>query len=120
MWEKATMQVTVEDRIRQSPDWDVAVYGATKMLEEMVRDSTSRLAAVDWSLVWIKDRFPGFLLRATDEVGGTAEMRFTLEELKDGDRLHDRLNWLWGDVLGVSFKKRLANLREMIANLPED
>lgn len=114
------MELTIEDRIRQNPDWDTAVYGATKMLEELVRESTSRLAAVDWSLVWNKDRFPSFLVRVKDDLGGTAEMRFTLDELKNGACLHDRLNWLWGDVLGASYKKRLAKLRELIANLPED
>jgi hypothetical protein len=47
-------------------------------------------------------------------------MRFTLEELRDGHFLRDRLNWLWDDVLGASSKKLLARVRETLANVQED
>ncbi|MBY0522137.1 MAG: hypothetical protein K2R98_01990 [Gemmataceae bacterium] len=114
------MNLTVEEKIKQNTEWDTAVYGATKLLEEMVRNSVARLATVDWTLVWYKDRFPGFLLKISDEVGGTAEMRFTLEELKDGHHLRDRLRRLWADVLSTSSKKLLAKLRQTVANLEED
>lgn len=113
------MEITVEDKIKQTPDWDTAVYGATKILEEYSR-ATRANVRLDWGLVWHEDRFPGFRLRITDDEGGEAEGRFSLEELRDGRRLGPRLNRLWDDVLRKRSHKILARLRHLVANLEED
>ena len=114
------MEIVVEDKIKQNPEWDTAAYGASKMLEELLKDRTVRLAKAEWGLIWYKDRFPGFLLRVTDELGATAEERFSLEELKDGRVLEDRLRWFCDKVLSANLHKLLARLHQTVQNLEED
>ncbi len=112
------MDIVIEDKIEATPEWSAAVLGANKLMETQIAKYAPRVSAA-WDLVWVRDQFPGFRLRVSQD-DATAEAQFTLAELKNGPRLRDQLHWLGGDLLQNLSHRQMARLRDTVQQLEGD
>jgi hypothetical protein len=109
----------IAPEILANADWSAAVGQATEVLEQEIGNAAGRVTT-EWSLIRHPVGHPGFRLRVVDEYGGEAESAFALDELRNTPHLHNRLHWLWGDVLQDTSHKQLERLKQVVQQLEDD
>ena len=99
------MQIKVDERIKQNPEWDAAVERASQLLEAELGSAAGRVT-VDWSTSQDERGRPVISLKISDPPESIVG-RFVPAELANPDRVQARLQRLWGDLLQVRTSQQL-------------
>jgi hypothetical protein len=109
LWDDAMKNVEIDPAIQADPSLLLSVRRANELLDVELGRSAGLVSAA-WSLLR-DDRDRPLVRLAISDWTGTADTVFTPADLGDGDRLWDRLNWLWGDLLQVRSHKLIEKMQ---------
>jgi hypothetical protein len=99
--------VIVRRSINQS-DFKEPVDQATQLLFSLLGDARSSIS-IDWELAEDARNRPVIILKLSD-ANGTVSATFEPSELGDRNRLAERLNRLWGDLLEIRSHKQIERM----------
>jgi hypothetical protein len=104
-------EVTYLPGIRREKELLVLAERATAQLDEILKNFAPLISA-EWDASDDRGRI-GITLRIWDDIGSEMMARFQAAELKDPDQMHNRLFWLWDDLLAVRSRQFVKRLEAM-------
>lgn len=108
----------LSETVRESADLRSRAERATEMLVDVLDQSAGQIEA-GWDTE--RDSRGRTLLRLRiKDFSGEAAATFAPDEIDSEAHLGRRLYSLWGDLLQLRSRQYLAELRETVANLPEE